>query len=365
MAILTTHRANNFGAVLQAYSLVEACNELGADAEILDWRSPWYEELYHRNARFSLSIRWPWQLLWKMLIERRTRMLFDVFRQRIRQSQAIENRAELDRVECLYDVFLVGSDQVWNPINSAPGNHPERFDRAYLLDFVKNKPKNSYAASIGVSSIRPDSLVAEFIKAWQTYETITMREHAGAEYVQRLSGHTAEPVLDPVLLHDSAWWSAKCDNAPSVPDRYVFEYNVNQIPELNLVAQGLAEELGCKLVKPIIPAQSSHHNVNGLSIGPEAFVSVLRKAECVASSSFHGAAFALLFRKKLYLAMRQNCDRPNSRYDSLFRYAGVEVKIYRQFSNVLVLYCDFAKMDTGKFEKECQRSRNILREILS
>ena len=51
VAVLTTHRANNFGAVLQAFALVMAIKELGAEGVILDWRCPHYEWLYHKAWR--------------------------------------------------------------------------------------------------------------------------------------------------------------------------------------------------------------------------------------------------------------------------------------------------------------------------
>ena len=80
VAILTTHRANNFGAMLQAYSLVMACRELGADAEILDWRCPFFEWLYHRAWRiYRNPIPAIKHLLWYLGAERESRKLFDRF----------------------------------------------------------------------------------------------------------------------------------------------------------------------------------------------------------------------------------------------------------------------------------------------
>ena len=53
VAILTTHRANNFGAQLQAFSLVSTVRMLGVEAEILDWRTPHFEFTYHKANHFS------------------------------------------------------------------------------------------------------------------------------------------------------------------------------------------------------------------------------------------------------------------------------------------------------------------------
>ena len=308
IAIMTTHRANNFGAMLQAYSLVEMCKELGADAEILDWRCSHYERMYHSNNMRGISLRSLCSYCWKLLIERRSRKLFDMFRQRLKMSAPIMLRSELESAENKYDVFITGSDQVWNPINSAPRDKPEIFDRAYLLDFVSRKSKNSYAASIGVPEIVPSQLIPEFVKAWRTFDVISTREHAGAELVTRLSGHPAVTVLDPVLLHDSKWWKQRCVAPIHLPKRFVFEYNVSQINALDKEAIAISHSHGCKLVKPIIPGQVRYNNVIGRNMGPEGFVTSICMADCVLTSSFHCAAFALIFRKKLYLVLNRYSD---------------------------------------------------------
>ena len=93
IAILTTHRANNFGAMLQAYSLVTACRELGADAEILDWRSPFFEWLYHKAWRMRRNpVAALKHLLWYVRDERESRVMFERFRELLPMSQPITDR---------------------------------------------------------------------------------------------------------------------------------------------------------------------------------------------------------------------------------------------------------------------------------
>ena len=115
IAILTTHRANNFGAMLQAYSLVTACRELGADVEILDWRSPFFEWLYHKAWRMRRNpVAALKHLLWYVRDERESRVMFERFRELLPMSQPITDRVTLAKAESNYDAFIVGSDQIWN-----------------------------------------------------------------------------------------------------------------------------------------------------------------------------------------------------------------------------------------------------------
>ena len=40
IGVITMHRVQNFGSVLQAYALSEKLNRLGADCEIIDYQYP-------------------------------------------------------------------------------------------------------------------------------------------------------------------------------------------------------------------------------------------------------------------------------------------------------------------------------------
>lgn len=51
IGIITFHRANNFGAVLQCYALQETLRHLGYEAEVVDYREPFTELIYN-------PIRW-------------------------------------------------------------------------------------------------------------------------------------------------------------------------------------------------------------------------------------------------------------------------------------------------------------------
>ena len=43
---ITFHNAHNYGAMLQAYALIKKLDELGYDAEIIDYRNPIIENRY-------------------------------------------------------------------------------------------------------------------------------------------------------------------------------------------------------------------------------------------------------------------------------------------------------------------------------
>ena len=48
IGILTFHRANNYGALLQCYALCRALCNLGHNAEVIDYRQPVIEKSYSK-----------------------------------------------------------------------------------------------------------------------------------------------------------------------------------------------------------------------------------------------------------------------------------------------------------------------------
>lgn len=364
IAILTTHRANNFGAVLQAYSLVMALREAGASAVVLDWRCRFFEWAYHsawrmyRNPLPAIK-----HFIWYVTEERSIRHAFDKFRTRIPMSRPILTRRELLRVEEEYDTFVVGSDQVWNPINSAI--NPSNFDRANLLSFVSNKRKCAYAASIGVSEIKPDSLLPEFIAAWKTFDIITMREEEGSRYVGKHIGRNVDTVLDPVLLHKCDFWRREEAKISYDSGSFIFVYNVKNSEFLRSEAEKRAKRLGLKIVDIIIPSLVPNKRYCQVCAGPAEFLAYIDKAESVFTNSFHASAFATIFEKKLFLNKKLSGFNPNSRFETLQNLCGLQIVAEKFTATESFVEIDCRATDDILLNRAIGFSRNYLKEICS
>ena len=321
IAILTTHRANNFGAILQAFALVTKCKELGSDAEILDWRTPLFEWQYYNPWRQLAKNPLPGiKFAWRYFVhERRSRRLFAEFRSRLPMSPKITSRDALRDIEKRYCSFIVGSDQVWNPEQTAC--NPRQFDRTYLLDFVKHTRKNAYATSIGKESINPPELIPEYRRALETFDIITMREIAGAQFLSNILGRDIEVVLDPVLLHDAEFWR-KYESPLVTPNQnYILIYNVQHYRRESQwmidEAYRYAYERHYRVIDLFVPSAMSSWTVNSVEAGPAEFVHLIDNAVAVFTNSFHAAAFCVIFAKKLFLHRSDAPTTTNSRFDTL------------------------------------------------
>ncbi len=336
IAVLTTHRANNYGAVLQSYALTHKINQLGGNCEILDYRCPVYERLYHscypvyrghnplisiRNC-ISRTLRRYWR-------DCATITAFTNFRkERLVLSRSVYvNAAQLAEAEFCYDIFLVGSDQVWNP--ACTTGEVKTFDRTYFLDFVRDgRKKNSYAASIGVSIVGGD--LAEVYRHYlRDFATLTMREHKGAEIIQSILEREVYAVCDPVLLLEASEWQ-QVEQSMNIPEKdYILVYNVAGGKGLENYAAELASANNCAVYHiqpPVVRPVASKKRYILTGVGPAEFVWLVRNARIVVTNSFHCSAFSLLFGKHLHVRLdnSHNVQQRNSRLESLFVFFGIE-----------------------------------------
>ncbi len=287
--------------------------------------------------------------------------MFSRFRALLPLSEKIAKRASLFKTESSYDAFIVGSDQIWNPANSSI--NPMDCDRTYLLDFVKSKPKYAYAASIGKRGVEPPELQQEFIPLWKSFDTITMREFAGADYVGNCIGCKIDTVVDPVLLHDCNFWRKVASPMKSV-GKYVLLYNIKGSPTLRTMAYKFAHEKGMSVVDLFIPAQMSSRKGDMVAAGPAEFLSYIDGADSVFTGSFHASAFSVIYGRKLYVQCPKGGENTNSRIDTLLSWTRMQAKVEQETTRERILFCDCSQKDSESLNNEVMRSRNVLAEMV-
>ena len=364
IGILTTHRANNFGAILQAYSLVMACRELGAEAEIIDWRNPFFERLYHKAWRMHRNplpaIK---HLIWFLMDERISRKMFAEFRNRIPMSKMINSKMSLATIVPGYDVFIVGSDQVWNP--SILAINPMQCDKTYLLDFVQHKKKYAYAASLGDQVSFDEVLLKEYVKAWKSFDGITMRETMGANFVGQHISRTVETVVDPVLLHDIEYWRRVATQGILPKKKFALIYNLRQSRQLINVAQNVAKSKELDVINLLVPAQVVQKTYNTKSAGPAEMLAYIDLADSIFTGSFHAAALSIIYGKKLYVQLLKNGITSNTRMENLFSLCDLDGVDVFEDSATLIKFYDCSLKNMHKLTAAINRAKSVLRQMVS
>ncbi|MDE6108851.1 MAG: polysaccharide pyruvyl transferase family protein [Muribaculaceae bacterium] len=215
---VTCSNAENYGARLQAAALAARLCREGHDVHVLDYR-PWYMRFYPRPALRKISWRdlprelWRWS--YNTHAARRHELFDDFSRRHIPLTAEVRNLKDLRDNPPAADVFIVGSDQIWNP-QFRNGSDP-----TFFLEFGDPRTRRiSYAASFGVDSVDV-SLLGSLRDHLSGFSKISVRESAAQRIVGGDLGlATPDLVLDPVFLQPREYWDGLADEASgSVPCR--------------------------------------------------------------------------------------------------------------------------------------------------
>ena len=218
--LLTTIVDNvNYGTYLQAFATAKVLEEMGCDVEILDYLRP---HLNHSNmlraARQKGTAQYIRAIPSVILDGYMKRNLKKFLTSRVTLTKRFTDWKNFRQTLKPYDLYLVGSDQVWN------STHNKGLDEVFYFGGIKGK-KASYAASVGIESFpkeeydRISSLLGDFDK-------ISVRESFGVDALKQVGNINATQVLDPTLLLNGNDWRKECDSSFVKTDPYLLIYSV-------------------------------------------------------------------------------------------------------------------------------------------
>ena len=334
IGILTFHRANNYGAFLQAFALKTYLSSLGHEVEIVDY---WPEG--HADAYRLLSHSWkerPFIGKIKLLIS----LILRYNRAKKRSNgmlALVKKYFGLTDIPCYqtpesltnisYDCVLYGSDQIWwkSTIPNYSG-----FDSVYWGEYTSKKiRKITYAPSMGIIDLNRED--KDKIRKWLcNFEALSVRETELQQSLQGLTDKRISVVLDPVFLLSSVEWESYC--VPIKRSKYILYYNLLRSEEADNLAEIVAEQMQCDIVEitgsvhPLKFGKRYVQTANAIE-----FISLIKNAAFVITSSFHGTAFSLIFRKQFYsIGMGKRAGR----VESLLEQLGISNRLIRNVNRL-------------------------------
>ena len=297
IGLLTFHCAHNYGAVLQAYALQEYIKSLGCDVEILDYRPNEITQSYRIipklliksnsiSSKLKTIIKYFILFIFQICIRIWRRRLFLRFmHNKYHLSSSMYNYEFNKNYD--YDLYIIGSDQVWNP-TLTKGLNPIYFGDFDVSKFAK---KVTYAASSSYYDFT-EIQKKEIRKYLDNFYKLSVRENELSEYIESEFNKKAQVVLDPTLLVDIDVWN----NIAIKPsrERYLLTYIIGS--EVSDIAKQIAKERNLKIINisPIYKDVIRNKKV----FGPAEFVGLFKYAEYIVCSSFHGTVFSILYNKE-------------------------------------------------------------------
>ncbi len=296
IGILTFHRAVNYGAALQAYSLLRYLSRQCHDVVLIDYY-PREDEKDYDIFRSMISLK---NVLYNFLvfpysikIRRKKQRFFHFIQEYTVLTRRYYHYEELCSETFDLDAVITGSDQVFNPVS-------DDNIKIYYLAFVSDEVRRiSYAPSFGMNTFTDD--LGTKIKPYLTkFHSINCREQNGADYIAKITETDCPVVIDPVFLTSQKDWNLFV-GTETTDDGYIFVYDLNGRDRLISLANRLKEKTGLP-IKCISTKKyfTKKYDVDELILdaGPIEFIQSIAKANYVLTDSFHGMSFALIYRKK-------------------------------------------------------------------
>lgn len=235
------------------------------------------------------------------------------------------------------DVYICGSDQVWN-------NRLEDENTAgWFLDFGSPKTRRlSYAASIGreIDSKEYES----FSKYLKRFDAISVREQKANDFCHHLGFEKSIVAIDPTLLLKSSDYNVLNNGikkeGSSKPYAFIYLLNIRNSDEVywdefhKMIQEN---DLSVRVVASsgYLPAQDFLPGYQNEQATIPEWLSLIKHSEFVITTSFHGVVFCLLNHKPFYAVLLNNeFSKGNDRIISLLKTVGLEKKIVSSASDI-------------------------------
>lgn len=356
----------NFGTYLQAFATSYLLQKRGAEVELLNYIRPYLDTTYYakkilKDESRSFPIRVLKSILYIILGNLEIRNVKKFLKSKVKLTSKIQSLQELQTLSKKeYDLFLTGSDQVWN------SQHNLGIDPIFFFEGVKGR-KASLAASVGLNSFenaekyRIKSLLTE-------YTLISVRESYGKDAIEDLGidGNQIEQVLDPTLFISSNEWQNISRAKFKKTEKYLLIYSVEVGKDdiVQKIAKKIAKEKGLKtyLVSATPKNRRSVRSVDRAFTfaSVDMFLSLMANADYVVCSSFHGTAFAINFNKQFVTIAP---ERFNTRVNSILKLLHLQNRYVESECDIPDEEIDYKEVDK-LLESEREKSERVLNRII-
>lgn len=302
IGILTFHRSQNYGALLQAKGLQEYLRLQGNDVSFVDYWPKYHTEMYKpfvwSHFRNRNILRKIWYVVKSICTYHRLR------KRQQRTAQYIHRFLNITS-DRRFDIVVYGSDQIWRKLHTASfqGFNPVYWGEGY----VEAKRKIAFAASMGKIEIDTDH-DKDFVRSHLKYfSAVSIRELELSDRLKRDFGLDYPNVCDPVFLLSKEQWQAHTNRKYLPPRKYIFYYRLQELSETDRMVKRLVRETNYDVIEMRSYMPLFHYGKRyRLTADAQEFLTLISGAEYVVSSSFHGIALSIVFGKQFFATLNMS-----------------------------------------------------------
>lgn len=306
VGILTYHRSHNFGALLQAVATRVILQKLGHEVYYVDYFPEYHQEMYKYIS---------WQHMSKLSTKGKISYLVNSIKNFPYKKERKKRFNSFIRTNISpyckpltdnFDVIVYGSDQIWRKQKAL-----DSINSIYFGGVIKAEKHISFAASMGVIDLN-ESQKTCFKKYLANLNTISVREKDLQELIISLGFTTVYRHIDPTLCLPAEVWDKIIPIKKEKSRGYLLYYNLYKESFNENAIYEYAKRLGLLVIAVSGTAKGKSTPNNRTTVGPDEFINLIRGAEFVITSSFHGLAFSIIYHKPFITSFRHNAGRAQS-----------------------------------------------------
>lgn len=295
IAYITVHIGTNVGSNLQAIATSEVLKTAGYNPILVNYIPPRVTYKRYWHDAFATPLKLIWRIINFPSFYYQKRLFGKYLAKYTHQTRPIYNEDNFAKLLPKADIYMTGSDQVWN------FKWNEGFDGHYFFQGIEGK-KVAYASSIGMESLTQQekkNLKGEL----KSYKKIAVREVQAVKLLDDI-GISSVQVIDPTLMLNREQWKSFVEKR-IIKDSYILvytPYNIKDKEQIYKTIRSIASTKGLQVVTfswDYFGERLADKTVYYASPGD--FLSLMYYADYVVTNSFHGTAFSVNLNKQFWV----------------------------------------------------------------
>lgn len=355
IGIITFHNSYNCGSMLESYAIYKKISEIDSNAEIINFSSDGQKKLYNvfeKNTSLKNIVKNLLVFPHRKQISRNNAKYEEFKNKNFKLSKKYKSN---DLTDDDYSILIAGSDQIWNITI-------DDYDDAYFLSFAKKAKKIAYAPSFGSKNILKNSNNPDKYKNFiNNFDALSVRENNGQKWIKDLTGKNAEVLIDPTLFYDDKFYDKIIDDECTPNYKYIFFY----CPSFDRYLCKFVQKISKKYNLPVICWSSkSYYKKFIYTFGfklpkyesPAVYLSLIKHAELIFTTSFHGTIFSTIYRKKFFTLKNGGMYGDDDRVMTLLKQLDITERLIEP--NYSKKYDYLKKMDYSIYNKNLKKLQN-------
>lgn len=352
---ITVHIGTNVGSNLQAIATSEVLKMAGFDPILVNYIPPRVtSKRYWEGARKSLK-KFVWRTIFFPCYYYQKKLFRNYLSKYTVQTKPIYSEDNFLEVLPQADIYMTGSDQVWN------FKWNEGFDSHYFFYGI-NGVKVAFAASIGMDLLTTEQ--QELMKReLQEYKKISVREDRAVKILAEM-GIESIQLVDPTLMLNKDQWFRFVEKR-IIKDPYLLVYTPYNIKDKEKIYRSVRKVARKKNLKVVTFSWDySRERLADKTIfyaSPGDFLSLMYYADKVVTNSFHGTAFSINLNKQFWVYAPSMFT---SRIGSIIKLLNLERRMIEDeiTDNAIDEMIDYTTVNS-KLDVERKRAMSFLQSI--